>query len=193
MIRRAFALRLRELQAVGLTSADCQWLTSTGFIVIRPHKSRRRVQKAADALACSADEGALIWITHAGETAFNQSAENGMLQTQILAANREVFMNGHPARLRYDCESRELFLNDSLVFRLRPIARNLHTVLKTFEDHLWTNRIPCPFEDLPSSRRAQRVRDAVHGLNSLQESCQIAFHSDHKGGRIWYELTEVEV
>jgi hypothetical protein len=186
----AFATRIDELLVCGLERADCEWLLRMGYMVPVSQKRNKRRDKKAEFMRSALRADTLVVLTGEGESELNRCGFLANGYRHRPPHNSPGNNHGRAACIRYDLQSRELFVRDTLVLRLTATARNMETVVKRFQKDSWVWSIPCPFEDLANGARVQAVRDAVHSLNELQDPIRIKFHSCEKGSKIWYEIAE---
>lgn len=185
----AFSLRVADLLRAGMTWADCQWLWMAGYLAdVRARGAREQTNHRRRRPRLS--EQARVMLTAGGEAEFRRFQFRRAASADRAKQNPRGQGNHEVAIIRYDDENRELYLGDVLVLRLRPSARNLHVLLKRFDDVLWKTQIPCPFDELTCGARAQAVRDVVHNLNKAQDPLRIVFRSVQKGAKIFYELAD---
>ena len=184
-----FAPRVGDLLRTGATFWDCQWLLMAGCIrVLKSDCHTCRGKNGFHRPSRRLDEQTLVVLTEAGDAELRRLSLSPAFPIEVTKQNGDESHHSETSLIRYDSENRELFVGHTLVLPVRPIARNLDTLLKGFEEKRWEHRIACPFKGLENGKRAQTVRDAVHGLNTMQRPQLLLFHSDRKGASIRYEF-----
>jgi hypothetical protein len=178
--------QVSDLLRAGVTLLDCQWLLIAGYITSLPTGSRGRKRTVLGHEHLR--EGTRVVLTDTGEAEL----------ARILGAARSESGHGTNAEqprtirrrppIHYNQETRELFVGETLVLCLPFVGRKMEAIVASFENHGWRQRIPSPFQDLENGKRAQAVRDAVYGLNQLQDPVVIDFHSSQKGAVVWYGI-----
>lgn len=189
----AFSLRVADLLSAGMTWADCQWMWMAGYLADARSIGRGQTRSKARRAPSRLSEHAWVTLTAAGEAELRRFQLAGAIAANLAERPYHTGGDDQLVPIRYDRDMRELFLGNIRVLRLGPTARNMHVLLKHFDDELWRKQIRSPFETLTNSARAQAVRDAVHGLNKLQDPLHIVFRSNQKGARIFYEIADYDV
>ncbi|HVC97417.1 MAG TPA: hypothetical protein VND64_27290 [Pirellulales bacterium] len=82
---------------------------------------------------------------------------------------------------RYDGNNRTLTLRGVVILSLSPQAKNLHAVLMALQAAGWAPWVSLPLNDRPGGYSAQRLYDAVSGLNNHAGQLYVDFHSEGNG------------
>lgn len=89
----------------------------------------------------------------------------------------------------WDAARRVLSLDEHLIKHFRHHATNQETILSTFQEEGWPERIDDPLVPSPSILSKRRLHDAIKSLNRKQVNPLIHFHGDGTGeGIAWEEL-----
>ena len=85
----------------------------------------------------------------------------------------------------------ELWARGRLVKDLKPRAPDQDTILSSFEELGWQERIDDPLPPKPGGRNPKlRLRDAIHRLNQHQRHPGIRFRGDYTGQGIRWEFED---
>jgi hypothetical protein len=89
----------------------------------------------------------------------------------------------------WDPDSRELWFQGVLLFRLLRSAVNLECILATFEEEGWPPRIYDPLPPDSATKPKHRLRDTIAKLNKRQQpGVVIRFYGDGTGEGIRWEV-----
>lgn len=161
-----WAVEVRELTAAGLTHADLRALVARGWAELleectAPGDPRRRFRPARN---LSFTEKSCLVLTPAGAAAGPAAGD----------------------RPCWDAGRRELWFRGRLVKRyLRP-APSQEAILAAFEEEGWPPHIDDPLPSRPGEDPADRLHEAVRGLNRAQARALLHFRCDgHGQGVVW--------
>lgn len=174
-----FAVRLGEMHATGLTSTDVRWLISRGLV----RHALERTEAVAEQRSFASSENLSLPV----ETSLVlQALMIPMLRSWLTTVHTPAPVGSAP-RPRWYQDLRELRVKDTLVKRYRVPARSQEIILASFEEDNWPDRIDDPLPVTSEVDPAQRLHDAVRGLNRNQRRPLIRFERDGRGkGVCWY-------
>jgi hypothetical protein len=180
-----FAVSMVELSAVGVTLADCRWLSRKGFVearaVPRSNNDSRRQTAAARAAAISPKTWFVL--TSLGSE-FLASFQRGEAPLAVATALDQAQAALAAAGPRWEADRRELWVGKVLVKRFRVPAENQEIVLAVFEELGWPECIDDPIPPKPGIDSKRRLHDTIKRLNRSQTPRSVVFAGNGNGSSI---------
>lgn len=187
--RWEFAVELAELQRLGLSTADCRWLSCKGWVEIAREQSSapgspRRFQHD---LHLSLTRRSCLVLTDLGATEVRKHFAVQLQKAQTVDAN---YQRGHGLSLapRWDRERHELRVAGQLVKQFRLPSPNQEKVLNALQEENWPVRIDDPLPPNKKLDAKQRLHDTIKNLNRHQKKPLIRFMGDGTGQGVRWEI-----
>ncbi|OAI54591.1 hypothetical protein AYO44_03355 [Planctomycetaceae bacterium SCGC AG-212-F19] len=184
-----FAVELRVLTALGLTSNDLRWLLHQGYVqhareITKPGSARREFEHIANFML---PEGACFVLTDQGFDLLGQTYGRGWASGAATPAAGDIKLL--PS---WDGMARELYVGGLVVKRFKQPAASQETILAAFQEDGWPFRIDDPLPPLPHRDAKRHLHDTINNLNRHQLHPLIRFLGDGKGEGICWELRTSE-
>jgi hypothetical protein len=189
-----FAVEIRSLMALGLTTSDLRWLESRGYIAHAHEVTRNEdVARSFESTHNLAFRSTTCFVlTDSGrEVAEGEQAVLAMPDTSPEIRSVPLGPGADSPRLLpdWDPQHRVLRIGPRVVKRFRFSARNQEAVLTAFQEEGWPPFVYDPLPGSASQDAKQRLHDTIKYLNRNQENRLIVFRGDGKGERVLWELT----
>jgi hypothetical protein len=193
-----FAVEIRDLREVGLSTSEIRWLVCKDFVahrveLRRPDEAERHFRDAGDLKFCKRSCFAL---TPAGVTLaaavwdrFMDGASPGpVLQNSGQNGDEPIecdVPHWIPAR-------HELRVGEKLVKQYKLRSPNQETILNAFQEEGWPFRIDDPLPQSPDVDPKERLHNTIRALNRHQRHRLIQFRGDGTGEGVMWDLLENE-
>ena len=189
-----YAVRARELLALGISQNDLDWLALEGVLLharetTKPSSELRTFEAShhADSTACSyilSGSGARRVAALLGEPFL------GDVTWQARRPERRSGQGGATTGSMtgplWDGDTRELRVGETVVKRYRVPAPNQQLILTAFQEEGWPARIDDPLPRLPALDPKRRLQSTITSLNRNQRNPAIRFHGDGTGEGIYW-------
>jgi hypothetical protein len=180
-----FALRLLQLQKLGVSESDLRWLVFNGYVdqadeettfrdPARRFQPRANVPFSAETCFVLSEKGALV----AGEGSDCRPSSSSDFP-QIVPLRSQL--------PHWDRKLRLLLLNGCVVKRFRRPANNQELVLSVFEEEGWPPSIDDPLPFVRPQRPKERLHATIRCLNSNHENRLIRFRGNGTGEGVFWE------
>jgi len=185
------ALRLLQLEKLGVSESDLRWLVLNGY-----------VDQADDATTFRGSARRFrpsLNVAFTGETCFVLSAAGAVLAADLMgeaafpspdslveptSSSLAVSIDTHP---KWDDKIRTLWLGPDVVKRYRRPAGNQEIILSVFEEEGWPPSIDDPLPPAHEIDPKRRLNVALWRLNGRQQNRLLRFAGDGTGqGILWH-------
>jgi hypothetical protein len=186
-----FAVEIRSLAALGITTNDLRWLVCQGYAahakeVTTPGRTYRDFEAIANFMM---PEETCFVLTDEGLTLLTQLGASWPLQSQPgrvgpTAGSVDVLPT-------WDVAARELRLGALLVKRFKQPAAKQETILAAFQEEGWPFRIDDPLPPHANRDSKRQLHDTINNLNRRQLHPLIRFLGDGKGEGVCWKIRPV--
>lgn len=189
-----FALELRELRSLGLTTSDLRWLAMKGYVEFAVETTMagddRRSFRELHGLTFG--EQTCFVITAAGVEA---ATTHNVRHTVLERTTHEEHVVAEPAAPKvvphWDSDLQELRVNGVIVKQFKVPAPNQEMVLSAFQEESWPARIDDPLPPQAEQDPKRRLHDTIVSLNRNHKQRLIRFMGDGSGeGVRWTRIVD---
>jgi hypothetical protein len=195
-----FALRLLQLEKLGVSQSDLRWLVSNGYVdqadeVTTYRDAARRFQPRAD-VAFTAQT--CFVLTEAGASLVqDRSDEEDLAPPASLSSTIPFSLPVASASAaespHWNSQSRVLRFGGKVIKRFRQPSSNQEALLAAFEESGWPERIDDPLPPHGDVDPKQRLHFSIWRLNRHQEQDLLMFRGDGTGeGICWGRVAETD-
>ncbi len=187
-----FAVEIRQLRGLGLTSNDLRYLVRKSLVehareMTIVGQDGRKFQQTGDLTFTKRTCFVLTstGVAAAREALETKSGSNGSALAASTALDAPTPTPGVVAPT-WDPEKRELRIDGRVVKRFKWHAENQERVLAAFDEEGWPFRIDDPLPPHPEQDSKRRLSDTIKCLNRKQTSELLRFRGDGTGeGVVW--------
>jgi hypothetical protein len=183
-----FAVEIRSLAALGVSSNDLRWLVCQGYAAhakeaTQPGSRRREFQTITSFMM---PEEACFVLTDDGVALLTRLGGSWPLQSQPSRIGPSLpSSNVLP---NWDIQARELRLGPLLIKRFKQPAAKQETILTAFQEEGWPFRIDDPLPPHLERDSKRQLHDTINNLNRRQLNSLIRFLGDGKGEGICWKI-----
>ncbi len=192
-----FAVEMRQLLALGLTTSQLRWLSVRGYlqhgceITGREDEHRcfdRSANLAFSAATCFvATEAGLKAAGERVPPALHADDRGGGACRRSSAADVAGAVAVQTMLPRWDRDRRMLYFDGQVVKQYRCRAANQEAILAAFQEENWPYVIDDPLAPLPEVLPKQRLNETIKALNAKQHCLLLRFRGDGTGQRVCWE------
>ena len=182
-----FAVELRVLTNLGLTSNELRWLLHQGYVqhgreITKPGSPRREFEHITNFML---PEGACFVLTDPGYQLLVQTFGTTWASSPAGAGPPAEEIKLLPS---WDGVARELYVGGLVVKRFKQPAPSQETILTAFQEESWPFRIDDPLPPQANRDAKRHLHDTINNLNRHQLHALIRFLGDGKGEGVCWEL-----
>jgi hypothetical protein len=192
-----FAVTIGSLRTLGLNDADLRWLVRKGYVehgreVTVQGYDGREFRSTGDLTFTSRTCLVLTDVGVASARTVLVESKKGSYENERPAT---FHVNGKAVGrpiVQWDAETRNLRVNGETVKRFRWPAANQETVLNTFQELSWPERIDDPLPPQGEQDPKRRLSDTIKCLNRKQTRPLLHFRGDGTGEGVIWEFLPLE-
>jgi len=181
-----FALRLLQLQKLGVGESYLRWLILDGYVdqadeVTTYRDPARRFQRRT---ILTFSERTCFVLTEAGALLVGRAGDEGQ---RDVSANSAEIISLCSQLPHWDRDRRVLYIGQQIVKRYSRPSPNQDLVLSAFEEEGWPSHVydPLPHKDKGVAKK--RLHDTIIWLNRNHEARLLRFRGDGSGEGICWE------
>jgi len=188
----ACAVEIDCLRRAGLTNNDLRWLVRRNYIehaveITRPGKKQRQFRKDSK---LSIAERTHVVLTTAGATIVR--IDNSQRLPPPKGDRQFAERNGQRSTARlvpeWDSARRELRVGGHIVKQFKQPAPSQETILASFEEEGWPDRMDDPLPPQFGVCEKQRLHQTIVNLNRYQKAGLIRFFGDGTGDGVCWQV-----